>query len=158
MEAETREWMAEIGPAPEWEGSPIDEIEALFARDGRHTVEEMWDGLPGAESFRDFHVRVVDGLEAALAEVGARRVDPAGAHLWHDPGEVRVVLVAHGGTNAVVLGHLLGLDPTPWEWERFDSAHTAVATLTTRPIARAAAFGMIGFGDITHLDPDMVTR
>jgi probable phosphoglycerate mutase len=113
--------------------------------------------MPGAESFRDFHVRVTTGLEGALAEVGITKVDDDSG-LWTDGPDITVVLVAHGGTNAVVIGHLLGVDPTPWEWDRFDSAHTSVATLTTRPIAHAAAFGMMGFGDVTHLDPDMVTR
>lgn len=157
IEAEVHHWMAEIGPAAEWEGSPIDELEEMFANVNRRSVEELWDGMPGGERFRDFHERVTGGLEGALAGVGVTKLDDE-RHLWSEGPDETVVLVAHGGTNAVVIGHLLGIDPTPWEWDRFDSAHTSVATLTTRPIAHASAFGMMGFGDVTHLDPDMVTR
>jgi broad specificity phosphatase PhoE len=157
IEAEVHPWMAEIGPAEAWEGSPIDELEAMFAHINRRTIDDLWDGMPGAESFRDFHLRVTAGLEGALAGVGITKIDDDSG-LWTEGPDLTVVLVAHGGTNAVVIGHLLGVDPTPWEWDRFDSAHASVATLTTRPIAHAAAFGMMGFGDVTHLDPDMVTR
>ncbi len=157
IEAEVHPWMAEIGPAEAWDGSPIDELEEMFADINRRAIDDLWQGMPGAESFRDFHLRVTTGLEAALADVGISKVDDDSG-LWTEGPDVTVVLVAHGGTNAVAIGHLLGVDPTPWEWDRFDSAHTSVATLTTRPIAHAAAFGMMGFGDVTHLDPDMVTR
>lgn len=157
MGAEVLDWMAEIGPAAAWEGSPIDELEEMFASVNRRAIDELWDGMPGGESFRDFHRRVTIGLEAALERIGISRLD-AETHLWTEGPDLTIVMVAHGGTNAVVIGHLLGLDPTPWEWDRFDSAHTSVATLTARPIAHAWAFGMMGFGDVTHLDADMVTR
>ena len=34
-----------------------------------------------------------------------------------EPGK-RIALIAHAGTNSIVICHLLGLPPTPWEWER----------------------------------------
>jgi broad specificity phosphatase PhoE len=158
MEAEVHDWMAEIGPDAAWEGSPIDELEEMFANITRRTISELWEGMPGdgAETFRDFHIRVTEGLQASFAGLGIERLDDS--QLWSEGPDETVVLVAHGGTNAVVIGHLLGIEPTPWEWDRFDSAHTSVATMTARPIAHASAFGMMGFGDVTHLDPDMVTR
>jgi broad specificity phosphatase PhoE len=79
-------------------------------------------------------------------------------NLWTEPDDASILYVAHGGTNAVSIGHLLGADPTPWEWDRFDSAHTSVATIRTKPVSRAIAFGMVGFGDTSHLPPDEVTR
>jgi probable phosphoglycerate mutase len=156
MEPVVHPWLAEIQPASEWEGSPLDELEEVFRTANLRTVEELWEGMPGAESFRDFHRRVSTGMDATLAGLGLSRLD--GPHLWQGDADVRVVVVAHGGTNAVVLGHLLGVETTPWEWDRFDSAHTAVATVTTRPIAHGTAFGMTGFGDTHHLPPEMVTR
>lgn len=158
LEPRIMEWAQEINNPPEWEGSPVDEVAELFAGLNLRPIDDMWDGLPGGESFRGFHQRVTGGLEAALTEVGAVPREDARPHLWDEPDERRIVLVAHGGTNAVILGHLLGMDPTPWEWDRFDSAHTSVATLTTRPISHAVAFGLMGFGDVGHLDPDEVTR
>lgn len=152
-----RDWLAEINPPPVWEGSPIDELAELIATMHLRSITEMWDGLPGGESFRDFHRRVTAGLEGALAEIGTRRLEDGFPHLWEPPPPRRTMIVAHGGTNAVILGHLLGLDPTPWEWDRFDSAHASCATVTTREIAHGAAFGMTRFGDVGHLRPEMVT-
>jgi probable phosphoglycerate mutase len=151
------DWMAEIRPAAEWEGSPIDEMEHIFRNMNLRPVEALWDGIPGQESFRDFHQRVTSSLETVLGATGLGAFDHS-TGLWSADCDETIVFVAHGGTNAVAIGHLLGADPKPWEWDRFDSAHTSVATLTTRPIAHGTAFGMVGFGDVTHLDPDMVTR
>jgi broad specificity phosphatase PhoE len=158
LEPRIVEWAQEINNPPEWEGSPVDEVAELFAGLNLRSIDEMWDGLPGGETFRGFHRRVTVGIDGAMSGLGAAPRADARPHLWDEPADRRVVLVAHGGTNAVILGHLLGMDPTPWEWDRFDSAHTSVATLLTRPIAHAVAFGLIGFGDVGHLDPDEVTR
>jgi probable phosphoglycerate mutase len=83
---------------------------------------------------------------------------PDDRHLWNldDPGK-RVVIVAHGGTNAVILGYLLGLDPVPWEWERFAQPHTGVSRLTMVRIADGWAFSLRQLGDVAHLHPGMVT-
>jgi probable phosphoglycerate mutase len=157
IEAEVMSWMAEIGPADAWEGSPYDELAKELEDANMRTVEELWGGMPGAESFRDFHIRVTDGVRKELAGFGVQpSIDHPG--LWDGDPDLSVVLVAHGGTNAVVTGHLLGVEPTPWEWDRFDSAHASVITLVTRPVAQKSAFGLMTFGDVTHLDADMVTR
>jgi broad specificity phosphatase PhoE len=59
----------------------------------------------------------------------------------------RLLLVAHAGTNSVVLGHLLGLSPEPWEWERFASAHASITVLRDGADRRPA-----------HLQPRSVQR
>lgn len=160
LEPITHDWMHEIGSPADWEGSPVDQLETMFAEFNLRAIEDLWDGLPGGESFRDFHLRVTEGLTATLRRLGAAPIVTEDEHpnLWSEPRDVTVLFVAHGGTNAVALTHLLGAEPTPWEWDRFDSAHTSVATLRTRKIAHAVAFGMVGFGDVTHLEPDQVTR
>jgi probable phosphoglycerate mutase len=151
-------WMQEINNPPEWDESPIEEIERKLAGSNLRPIEEMWEGLPGGESFRAFHRRVVEGLEAALGARGVHRLDQGHPHLWEvDDDDRRVVLVAHGGTNAVMLGVLLGLEPTPWEWDRFGSAHTAVSRVVTHNIANGRVFTLKTFGDISHLDAAMVT-
>lgn len=156
----THDWMHEITAPDAWEGSPVDHLETLFREYNLRAIEELWDGLPGGESFRDFHQRVTGGLAATLRAHGAKPIVTEDEHpnLWSEPSDVSVVFVAHGGTNAVALTHLLGAEPTPWEWDRFDSAHTSVATLRTRKVAHAVAFGMTGFGDVAHLSPDDVSR
>ena len=152
------EWAHEIRNPDQWEGSPIDEIKDAWVDANLRPISDLWDGMPGGETFRDFHKRIVAGLEAAIAERGITRLD-GHLHLWNVPDDQRrVVLVAHGGTNAVVIGHLLGAEPTPWEWDRFESPHTGVARLSTLAIAHGRAFSLRLFGDVSHLEPEMVTK
>ena len=153
LEPVTRDWMHEIRVPEDWEGSPVDRYAEVFEALNLRAIAELWEGLPGGESFRAFHERVTGGLNDTLRSYGAEPVvtDDGDPDLWSEPDDVRVLFVAHGGTNAVTLGHLLGASPTPWEWDRFDSAHTSVATLRTRQVAHAVAFGMTGFGDVSHL-------
>jgi broad specificity phosphatase PhoE len=66
-------------------------------------------------------------------------------------------LVAHAGTNSVVLGRLLGLEPEPWEWERFASDHTSLTVLRSVPIGGGHIFSLQRFSDVSHLPPDLVT-
>lgn len=160
LEPVTLPWMHEIAMPDAWEGSPVDRFEEMFEELNLRAIEALWDGVPGGESFRDFHIRVTSGLASALADRGARPIvtDDPEPNLWTDPDDLSVVFVAHGGTNAVTLGYLLGMEPTPWEWDRFDSAHTSVATTRTKRVSHSVAFGLTGFGDTSHLPADMVTR
>jgi probable phosphoglycerate mutase len=158
-ETEVYDWLQEINNPPEWEGSPAEEMDHYFETMNLRTMDEMWDGLgPNGESFRDFHERVVTGLIDTLDSHGIHRAEPDSRHLWtvDDPAK-RVVIVAHAGTNAVVLGHLLGLEPVPWEWERFRQPHTGVSHLSMTRVSTAWAFSLRQLGDVTHLHPGMVT-
>lgn len=158
IEAIVKPWMHEIANPPEWEGIPIDDIQTAWVDASLRPLDELWEGMPGGESFRDFHQRVVAGLENALAGRSVTRVSGEDPFLWHVGDDRRVVLVAHGGTNAVVIGTLLGLEPTPWEWDRFESPHTGVARLSSIRIAYGHAFSLRAFGEVGHLEPAMVTK
>ncbi len=79
--------------------------------------------------------------------------------LWRlDDPDRRVVVVAHGGTNAVSLGFLLGIEPVPWEWERFVSFHASVSTIVPIGISGGHSFSLFRFSDVSHLPDDMRTR
>ncbi|MGD2061317.1 MAG: histidine phosphatase family protein [Acidimicrobiia bacterium] len=157
-EKEVYDWLREIQNPAEWEGEPAEVIERAFEHANLREMQEMWDGLPGGESFRGFHERVVTGLIETLDSHGVHPFDPGQRDLWsvEDP-ERRVVIVAHAGTNAVILGHLLGLDPVPWEWDRFRQPHTGVSRLTTFRVSTGWAFSLRQLGDVAHLHPGMVT-
>ncbi len=155
---EVFDWLREIQNPPGWDGEPVDIVEAALEKANYRNMDEMWDGLPTGESFRDFHQRVVGGLVETLDSHGVHPASPGDRHLWKvdDPNR-RVVIVAHAGTNAVVLGHLLGLDPVPWEWDRFRQPHTGVSRLTTFRVSTGWAFSLRQLGDVAHLHPGMVT-
>jgi broad specificity phosphatase PhoE len=154
--AEDREWLHEIRSPGAWQGTPVEEIGRVLREARVRPRADWWDGLPGGESFRDFHARVTSGLEAELAALGIDH-DPSSG-LWRVPEEDRrrLLLVAHAGTNSVVLGRLLGLEPEPWEWERFASDHTSLTVLRSVPIGGGHIFSLQRFSDVSHLPPDLV--
>ncbi|MEE9582675.1 MAG: histidine phosphatase family protein [Acidimicrobiia bacterium] len=140
-----------------FDDTPSQVVEQAF-RDARdRPLDEWWDGLAGGESFRDFHVRITEAFEALLRQRGVRRLPQQ--HLWHDDGSHhRIVVFAHGGTNAVILGHLLGLDPTPWEWERFVSNHGAIIRLRTTPLAGEHVMSLWEANGVSHLSQEYLTK
>jgi broad specificity phosphatase PhoE len=155
VEPQMMDWLREMRNPPDWDGSPADEVEEFFATSQDRTVEEMWEGAPGGESFGEFHQRIHAGVEDAFAQRGIVRA--GGMHLWDGVDERRVVVVAHAGTNALILGKLLGLDPTPWEWDRFTHVHSGVSRLVSLPTAGFHAWSLRALSDRSHLPPDMVT-
>jgi probable phosphoglycerate mutase len=156
LEAEVQPWLAEIA-SPPWDGTPIEHIEKIFDEQRRRSVEELWEGLDGGERFPDFHDRVASGLATHLASLGVEQHHDH-PRLWQTPGDdLHVVVVAHGGTNAVLVGVLLGIPPTPWEWERFHHYHAAVSSLSTIAIGGAAAFSLRFLNDLSHLPADLRT-
>ncbi len=143
---------------PDWTGELEETVKRVF-RDSRHRPpEEWWDGLAGGESFRNFHDRVTNALLGILAQRGVRP-DPDREHLWFvDDPDQRMAIVAHGGTNAVAIGFLLGAAPTPWEWERFILYHASFARLRAVPLGGYPVGSLRTFNDREHLPEHLRTR
>jgi probable phosphoglycerate mutase len=74
-----------------------------------------------------------------------------------DPAR-RVLLIAHAGTNAVTVCHLLGLEPVPWEWERFVLGHASITRLEALELGDGHTFSLTRLSDVEHLRPDDRTR
>jgi len=150
-------WLAEMA-MPRFEGTPIEQVERVLTESKARPLHEHWAGIPGGESFHDFHTRVTAGMDDLLAALGANPVsrDPA---LWElgRRGQ-RLAVVAHAGTNSVALGHLLGITPVPWEWERFVSFHASVSTVLPLDVAGAQAFRLQRFADVAHLPDELQTH
>ncbi len=143
---------------PNWEGVTEEKVIEIFRSTKDRTPDEWWDGLPGGESFRAFHDRVTAALDSLLAEHGVMR-DTKDRQLWRvdkDPG--RLVIVAHGGTNSVCLTHLLGIDPAPWEWEKFVLFHASFARVKMIPLAGAHVPSLRTFNDQDHIPFDLRSR
>jgi broad specificity phosphatase PhoE len=150
-----RAWMHEIRMPEHWDGTPADEVNRALNEARTRPRDLWWEGMPGGESFRDFHARVTIGLGAELEEHGVTKRRDG---LWDVPRDApTMTMIAHAGTNSVVLGHLLGLEPEPWEWERFASDHASVTRLRSIRIGGAHIFSLQNFSDVSHLPPPMVT-
>jgi len=132
-----------------------DEVDAYFVEASQRPLAEHWDGWPGAERFDEFHTRVTRGLVEVL---GRHAMRPAREHdftIWEipDPGP-HLVIVAHGGTNAVLATHLLDIRPVPWEWMRFESQLAAYSVLQARPVGpNGNVWSLINFNELDHLRP-----
>jgi len=147
-------WLDELR-LPPLEGQTSDQVERFFADARARDLEKWWDGAPGGESFRHMYERVTSGLEALLeGQHGLRKHDNSGYRLWHPPAlDQRILIVAHEGTNAVILSRLLDIEPVPWTWVRFSSYWAAISRVATVPISDAYAFVLRSFNDWEHLRP-----
>ena len=150
-------WLEEIRN-PVWHGTPAERAEEAFEEERRRPAHERWAGLEGGEPVRDFVTRIHLGASLFFAERG---IEPAREDLpvWRirDP-DCRILLVAHAGTNAVVICHVLGLVPVPWEWERFLLAHASITRLETFATGEGHIFGLTRLSDVEHLPADLRTR
>lgn len=151
------DWLEEIR-SPIWHGTPAEKAEEAYRAVRARPARARWEGLDGGESVTDFVDRVNLGCSLFLAERGARRVS-GDLPVWSmDRPEQKICLIAHAGTNSVVLNHLLGLEPTPWEWERFVLGHASVSRIQSMPLGDGHTFGLMRLSGDEHLPVEMRTR
>jgi probable phosphoglycerate mutase len=145
--------LAEIGVNVD--GLTQEHVDRYFTEASQRPLHEHWSGWPGAETFREFHARVTGALAELLARHGmrARRdADHEFAQWDLDGAPARIAVVAHGGTNAVALAHLLDAPPVPWEWLRFESELAAYSVVHARPIGpRGNVWSLQNFNEIDPL-------
>jgi 2,3-bisphosphoglycerate-dependent phosphoglycerate mutase len=150
------DWLEEIRN-PVWHGTPAERAEEAYAADRARPAHERWNGLEGGEPVRDFVSRIRLGAQLFLAERG---IEPAREDLpvWtvREPDR-RILFVAHAGTNTIVICHLLGLSPVPWEWDRFILGHASVTRVEALPTGEGYAFGLSRLSDVEHLSADQRT-
>lgn len=150
-------WLEEIRD-PVWHGTPAEKAAEAYAELRGRKAEDRWHGLSGGESMRDFVGRIRAGATQFLAERGVVRTE-MDLPVWQiaEPG-ARIALIAHAGTNSVTIGHLLGLDPTPWEWDRFVIGHTSISRVEAMELEDGYSFGLSKLSDVEHLAADQRTR
>jgi probable phosphoglycerate mutase len=158
MDIETVEGLTEI-KMPDWTGTPEATVRQIFDDSYRRPPSEWWEGLDGGESFRDFHDRITTTVDDILKSHGVTRDSTDPTQLWDmGPPDERLLVVAHGGTNAVALAYLLGAGPTPWEWERFVLGHASIASIVAKALGGGHILSMRTFNDQEHLPEEMRTR
>jgi broad specificity phosphatase PhoE len=114
------------------------EVDSYFAAAARRTLQDRWSGFPGGESYRDFHRRVTSAIDSTLAHYGVHSRVSEEFTVWNAPSRgqtLRIAVIGHGGTNSVILAHLLGVTPVPWEWLRFETVLAAISIVVLRGIS-----------------------
>jgi probable phosphoglycerate mutase len=150
-------WLEEIRN-PVWHGSPAEKAEESFREERSRPVDRRWEGLVGGESVRDFVARIRQGAGLFLEERGVVPVRDD-LPVWRiDRTGRRILLIAHAGVNSVVVCHLLGLTPTPWEWDRFVLGHASITRLEALPLAEGHTWSLTRLSDVEHLPPEDRTR
>ena len=150
-------WLEEIRD-PAWHGTPQEKAQVAYEELKGRPAHDRWEGLEGGESIREFTKRIRGGADEFFGARGLARADHD-LPIWQieRPGR-RIALVAHAGTNSVSIAHLLGLQPTPWEWERFVIGHTSVSRLEALELHDGFTFSLTKLSDLEHLDADQRTR
>lgn len=153
-------WLEEVRLPPAWDGSPAATISTAFAQAKKRDLAEWWNGHEGGEDACSFIDRVTTGLDGALGKRGVRDgpAVPDARVFEIDDHERRIVIVGHGGTNAVAIGHLLGLAPVAWAWERFVLAHASVTRLRSTSLVGGRVFGLHEHSDVRHLARGQISR
>ncbi|MFP8882088.1 MAG: histidine phosphatase family protein [Myxococcota bacterium] len=133
LEPVTIDGLAEVQVAVD--GFSSDEADRYFTEGARRPLAEHWQGWPGAESFHDFHARITSGIDEILERHHCHPYQEHDFRVWDvpEPGP-SIAIVAHCGTNAVAITHLLDIRSVPWEWVRFDTGLAAFSTVQARPI------------------------
>ncbi|MGB8859781.1 MAG: histidine phosphatase family protein [Ilumatobacteraceae bacterium] len=143
---------------PNWHGTPAELARTAYQEDRERPAELRWDGVAGGgEPPRDFVERVRSGAEAFWAVRGMVRAKHT-LPMWHlAQNDRRVAVFAHAGTNGVMLCHLLGLEPVPWEWDRFVTHHASITRLSTMEMRDGHTFALNRLSDVEHLPRDART-
>jgi probable phosphoglycerate mutase len=134
-------------------GLSQDEVDRYFVAAMERPLERFWDGFPGGESFHEFHARVTRALGEVLARHAVEPERGPDFTVWKAPARRQtLVVVAHGGTNGVLLTHLLDVRPLPWEWIRFEMELAAWAVVNLRPVGdRGCLWSLVNFNEIDPL-------
>ena len=146
-------WLEEIRE-PNWHGTPAELAKKAYDEERARAASARWEGLVGGEPSRDFVERVRAGATDFLAARGVYRGKQT-LPVWHmDNADQRIAVFAHAGTNGVILCQLLGLDPVPWEWDRFVTGHASITRLTSIELGDGHTFSLTKLSDVEHLAVD----
>lgn len=143
---------------PSWHGTPAELAAAAYEEERSRAAEARWLGVQGGgEPPRDFVERVRSGATEFWARLGMYRSKQT-LPMWHiDDPSLKVCVVAHSGTNGVLLCQLLGLDPVPWEWDRFVTHHSSITRLQSIQLGDGHTFSLRRLSDVEHLPRDART-
>lgn len=147
-------WLDELR-LPTLQGRTPEEVAEFFKSARARDLDRWWDGMADGESFRHLYERASAGIEALLADAHEIRAhDNSGWRIWRPPeADRRLLIVAHEGSLAVILSHLLDVEPVPWAFVRFASLWAAITRIVTVPVADGYAFSLRAFNDLSHLLP-----
>lgn len=159
FDLEIEPWLEEIRN-PIWHGTPQEKAEEAWREQRLRPSHEQWNGIDGGEAVTDFVERINVGTSLFLEERGLSRTDSS-LPVWHAhdhfDDDRKIALVCHAGTGSVAICHMLGLQPTPWEWERLVIGHATINRVKTLRLGDGVTFGLTLLSGNDHLSSDLRT-
>ena len=156
---EIEPWLEEIRN-PVWHGTPEEKAAEAWRAEKNKVSSDRWNGIDGGERVISFVDRINVGASLFLEERGIVRSN-TDLPVWETTpafnDDASILLVAHAGTNSVTICHLLGLPPTPWEWERLVIGHASVSVVETLHLGDGITFGLNQLSGLEHLPPALRT-
>lgn len=153
------DWLEEIRD-PMWHGTPEERAQEAWKAEKQKKSVDRWEGLEGGENVLEFVERINLGTLLFLQQHGLHRSDSS-LPVWHESetyrDDARIALICHAGTGSVAICHMLGLQPTPWEWERFVIGHATVNVVSTLRLGDGVTFGLSRLSGNDHLARDLRT-
>lgn len=144
---------------PDWTALQPLEVADRFRQMRERPLDSWWSGAEGGETFHAFEDRVraciFDLLRARGVEPRDDKKHPSFKQT-RDPG--RIVIVAHGGTNALVTSILLGMATVPWVWESITLNHASFVRLSVIPLGGASVMSLRSQNECEHLPKELRTR
>ncbi|MCR5662441.1 MAG: histidine phosphatase family protein [bacterium] len=138
MEPVVIPWFKEY-QAKKMNGTPGNAVQEYFMKWRTCSLAEKKFGPPGGETWEHILERVTSGIEALMASNGINYVIDGSARLWKFPETPkRILFVGHTFASGVAIHHLLGIEHTPWEGERFRQGWCAISRLI--PFSMASGF------------------
>jgi len=149
--ATTIDWLQEI-KNPIWHGTPVEKAVAAYKEERSRPSNERWAGIQGGEGVADFVGRINRDCASFLSDNGMVRSHEE-LPVWSTSAATskKIAFIAHAGTNSVVICHLLGLVPTPWEWERFVIGHASVSMVESMNLSDGVTFSLTRLSGVEHL-------
>jgi probable phosphoglycerate mutase len=153
------DWLEEIRD-PMWHGTPEERAQEAWKAEKQKASHDRWTGLDGGENVVDFVDRINAGTSGFLNDFGLERSDNS-LPVWHQTDTYehgkRIALVCHAGTGSVAICHMLGLQPTPWEWERFVIGHATINIVSALKLGDGVTFGLSLLSGNDHLHSQLRT-
>ena len=153
------DWLEEIRD-PMWHGTPEERAQEAWKAEKQKKSHDRWLGLEGGENVMDFVTRINLGTSDFLRAHGLERTDNS-LPVWTESPTYqhgkRIALICHAGTGSVALCHMLGLQPTPWEWERFVIGHATINVISALRLGDGITFGLKTLSGNDHLPSPLRT-
>ena len=152
-------WLEEIRN-PIWHGTPEEKAFEAWRAEKQKNSADRWSGIDGGESVSNFVDRINVGASLFLEERGIVRKD-VDLPVWEITDAFQenkeILLVAHAGTNSISICHMLGLAPTPWEWDRLIIGHASVSVVELFTLGDGVTFALSQLSNCEHLPIDLRT-